>query len=422
MGRRGVINHQNPGHEGYRQPTLPRSAATAKRLLTQAVKRLLVLLIFVSLPVLVSPAASEELRLDDPAWLARASLIGVDQARTADDSITIRTGSSPSYEAYVVFPVEHQLDPQKHDLLEITMKTDPRIHRFKFLWKAIAAGQPDRSYFVQQEIYRDGAFHTYLVALDIRPSWRGRISEIALGWDGAHGVIEIKRMAIRQGASLDRLRMWWSRFWIPESLNPAMVHAVGGSELFGQPFAWLLALIFAALVPVIVLVYRRGAIGSPASAGTSLAWTSARIPAWAGALGVGFVILWLVYDLREMSTHLQTLKSESRYYLGDAPRPRHHFELDDFYDFMDAIQTVVPPEGSVGFFSSRPLFVKARYFLFPRPVVDRELHPEYLVVFQDPDLSYRRGQLKEKDVVVVDRVTPFGRFGEDAFIYKRNHD
>jgi hypothetical protein len=94
-------------------------------------------------------------------------------------------------------------------------------------------------------------------------------------------------------------------------------------------------------------------------------------------------------------------------------------ELDDFYDFMDATKSVVPLESSVGFFSKRPLFVKARYFLYPRPVLDRALHPEYLVVFQDPDVSYRQGQLKEKEAVLVDRVVPFGRFGEDAFIYKR---
>ncbi len=411
-------------HQGqrkaYGRATPAGPLATANRLLTRPGDLFLVLFFSVSLPFLVSPAASEELRLDDPAWLARASLIGVDRARKTDDSIAIRTGGSPSYDAYIVFPVEHQLDPQEHDLLEITVKTDPRIHRFTFLWKTIAAGQPDRSYSIPQEIYRDGAFHTYLLALDIRPSWKGRISEIALGWHGAHGAVEIERMALLHGTSRDRLRMWWSRFWIPESLNPAMVHAGGGSTLFGQPFAWLLALIFVALVPVIGLVSRRGAIGP--SAGIAFAWTTPRIPVRAGGLCLAFVVLWLVYDLREILTHLHTLKSESRYYLGDAPRPRHHFELDDFYDFMDAIQTVVPPESPVGFFSSRPLFVKARYFLFPRPVADRKFDPEYLVVFQDPDLSYRHGQLTEKDVVVVERVTPFGRFGEDAFIYKRNHD
>jgi hypothetical protein len=119
---------------------------------------------------------------------------------------------------------------------------------------------------------------------------------------------------------------------------------------------------------------------------------------------------------------VQTLRTEFRYFLGDAPRPRHHFELDDFYDFIDAVQAVVPADSSIGFFSIRPLFVKARYFLFPRPVFDRESDPDYLVVFQDPHITYRGGQLKEKDIVVVDRITPFGRFGEDAFIYKRIRD
>jgi hypothetical protein len=55
-------------------------------------------------------------------------------------------------------------------------------------------------------------------------------------------------------------------------------------------------------------------------------------------------------------------------------------------------------------------------------VFDRGLHADYLLVFQDPHVTYRQGQLREKSDVVVDRVTPFGRFGEDAFIYKRTHD
>ncbi len=299
------------------------------------------------------------------------------------------------------------------------MKTDPRIHDFMFLWKPVGGVRADTSYYIHQPIYYDGAFHTYLIRLDIRPSWTGRISEIALGWTGVHGSVEVKQLALRSATLQDRIRVTWAQFWIPQTLNARTVNAIAGPVLFGHAFALPLALLFLVLLPV---MYRAHRHGLRRRAAVFSALTPTRVPPWLYTASATFLILWLLYDLRETYNHAQTLRSEFRYFLGDAPRPRHHFELDDFYDVIDAIQSVVPSENPIGFFSSRPLFVKARYFLFPRQVFDREFHPDYLVVFQDPNITYRRGQLSEKDMVVVDRVTPFGRFGEDAFIYKRIHD
>jgi hypothetical protein len=146
------------------------------------------------------------------------------------------------------------------------------------------------------------------------------------------------------------------------------------------------------------------------------------MPLWGKVASLTCLIFWLLYDVRDAYNHVQTIRSDFRYAIASAPRPRHYREIDDLYEFIDATKSVVPSESSVGFFSSRPLFYKARYFLFPQPVFDRGLHADYLLVFQDPHVTYRQGQLREKSDVVVDRVTPFGRFGEDAFIYKRTHD
>jgi hypothetical protein len=371
-----------------------------------------------ALPSLVSSAVAEELRLDDSAWLTRASLIGIAQARKTDDSIAIRTGGAPSYDAYVIYPVEHRIDVRKHNLLELTMKTDPRIHKFRFHWKLIEGNQHS-SYFFLQPIYRDGEFHTYLIALDGRPSWTGTISEIALGWTGAHGTVEIKQATIRTATVEDRLRVLWSQFWIPQPVVAWTINALGAPLLFGTSFAFPLTLLFVALLPLIYLRYRHRAglgtegsrIGHPAHA-----------PPWVKIASLTFLIFWLLYDVRDAYNHVQTIRSDFRYAIAGAPTPRHYREIDDFYDFIDATKSVVPSESSIGFFSSRPLFYKARYLLFPQPVFDRGGLADYLLVFQDPHVTYRQGQLREESDVVADRVTPFGRFGEDAFIYKRDHD
>jgi hypothetical protein len=384
--------------------------------------KLILLLYSIWLLFLPRSAAATELRLDDPEWLARASRVGIEQATKTADSVVIRTGGSPSLDAYVIFPTAQQLDPREYDLLAVTMRTDPRIHRLKFLWKSTGVGRPDMSYYVQQPIYRDGLFHTYLIRLDIRPSWKDRISEIALGWDGAHGLIEMKRIALLRSTWSDRVRAGWSQFWVPESLAPAMVNAIGGPDLMGKSYALLLAVFFLALFAVIFFAHRAGLLGSRPGAGAASPLVSARMPPWLYISSMTFLVLWLLYDLRETYNHVQTLRSTLRYSLGSAPRPHHYFELDDFYEFIDATKGVVPSDGSVGFFSSRPLFVKARYLLFPRPVSNREPHSDYFVVFQDPNITYRNGHLSEKDTLVSDRVIPFGRFGEDAFIFKRKHD
>ncbi|MEW6682871.1 MAG: hypothetical protein AB1451_08105 [Nitrospirota bacterium] len=185
-----------------------------------------------------------------------------------------------------------------------------------------------------------------------------------------------------------------------------------------MPFALLLLCFFLVIVVVIFLVHRVGRAGSRPGGETLSYGPFAPIPSWLYISFLTFLILWLLYDLRETYNHVQTLRAEFHYSLGTAPRPHHYFELDDFYEFMDATKSIVPPESSVGFFSSRPFLVRARYFLFPRPVFDREAHTDYLVVFQDPDMQYRDGQLSEKETPVSDQVIPFGRFGEDAFIFK----
>jgi hypothetical protein len=293
------------------------------------------------------------------------------------------------------------------------MRTGPRTHNFLFVW---TQAQSKQSYSVKQEAYRDGGFHTYLIPLEAHLPWKEKISEVGLVWGGTRESIEIKKMDLRPMRFADRIRYHWSRFWFPEMLNPATSHVIGGPIFMNQAFSWLLTLLFVALVLIHYLpgwlsrLWKKEALTEERP---NRPWARFQPVFW------GFLALWMIYDLRESYDHAQILKSEFRYYLKTTDYPRHHLELDDFYDFLDFVEKRVPTTQGIGFYSGQPLFVKARYFLLPRRVSERASHLDYIVIFQDPGVAFRDGKLMEGGRVVADGLKMIGGFGMDALLLEK---
>lgn len=361
--------------------------------------------------------AFAQIRLDDSKWLRQARTAGVEEVIKTNDSILIRTESSGTSKSFLLFPLGSIfLDPHKNNLFEVTMRTGPRIYGFFILWTSI--GMPDLYYSVSQPIYRDGDFHTYLIPVDI-PSWRGRISTIGLGWQGTRELVEIKRFELRSIGFTDRIRYHWTRFWLPEMPNNTTVNFVRGPLLLDQPLTFLLTLLFLAFLPMLYFYFRRFDFTrrepSPAYPPRSLR-TRLQVVLWT------LVAFWTAYDLREAYNHIQVLKVELRYYINTADRPRHLHGLDDFFDFLGFVERIVPASKQVGFYSGQFPFVYARYFLFPRRVSERSSQFDYIVIFHDPNITFRDGRLMEGENIIGDQLKLAGRFGEDAFVLERTND
>jgi hypothetical protein len=270
----------------------------------------------------VEKGAAAQTRLDDPERLAKAGITGIAAIRKTADSIQIRTGSTRP-EAALIFPLEPGFDPQKNNLFEITMRTGPRIHAFNLVWRW---GQSEKRYFVRQPTYPDGEFHTYLIPLDDEHPWRGDISELTLIWVATREVVEIRKLELRPIALTDRVRYHWSRFWFPEILKPFTVNFVTGPVFLEQPLAFALTLFFVALFPFLYFTYHHV---DQKKTNSSAAHLLERPRNWVRPVFLALMTLWIIYDFRVAYDHIQTLKSEFRYYLNNPNHPRHLLDLDD---------------------------------------------------------------------------------------------
>ncbi len=76
----------------------------------------------------------------------------------------------------------------------------------------------------------------------------------------------------------------------------------------------------------------------------------------------------------------------------------------------------------VSFYSGHPLFMYARYFLFPRPVSDRTPQLDYTVVYQAPGVVFQEGKLLDQGRVVGNQLKLISKFGEDALLLERNNE
>lgn len=372
-------------------------------------------LLFLCLVMSVRNEAHAQTRLDDPERFVKVAIKGITAIKKTGDVIQVQTNPTAP-QASLIFSLGADFEPQRNNLFEITIRTGPRISALFIFWRQ-AQSKPYDS--VRQLTYRDGEFHTYVIPLDEEQSWRGAISEVALVWEAPNEVVEIKKLEFRPIQWTDRIRYHWSRFWFPGILNPATVNLIRGPVFMGLPFALALALVFVALVLFFYCVRRTVERGK---AGTAGADPLDRRRVWFQPAFWTLMALWVTYDLREAHDHIQTLKSEFRFYLNTSDYPRHLLELDDLYDFLELVAKAVPPSKGIGFYSARPLFIKARYFLFPRRVADRTSNVDFVVVFQDPGVSFQDGKLTEKGKVVGDRLKRIGGFGENAFLLEKTHD
>lgn len=372
-------------------------------------------LLFLCLAMSVRNEAHAQTRLDDPERFVKVAIRGITAIKKTGDVIRIQTNPTEP-QASLIFSLGSGFDPRKNNLFEITMRTGPRMPALFLFWRHAQSGPYDS---VRQLTYRDGEFHTYVLPLDEEQSWRGAISEVALVWDAPNEVVEIKKLEFRPIQWTDRIRHHWSRFWFPAILNPATVNLIRGPVFMGISFSLALTLLFGAFVLLFYFVRRPVGWGKAGIAGAD---PRHRRQVWFQPAFWTLMALWVTYDLREAYDHIETLKSEVRFYLNTSDHPRHLLELDDLYDFLELVAQAVPLSKGIGFYSARPLFPKARYFLFPRRVADRTSNVDFVVVFQDPGVSFQDGKLTEKGKVVGDRLKRIGGFGENAFLLEKNHD
>src|SRR3989304_3523191 len=89
---------------------------------------LFLILLSVNLLIALGNDALAQIRLDNPESLARARKFGIEKISRSSDSTQIWIGSRPQLNASLVFRLEPEFDPQKNNLLVITMRTGPRIH------------------------------------------------------------------------------------------------------------------------------------------------------------------------------------------------------------------------------------------------------------------------------------------------------
>jgi hypothetical protein len=327
-------------------------------------------------------------------------MIGIQMVKSTAASTQILIGLPRSFNAFLIFPLGPRFDLRKNNLLEITMRTGPRIHEFKVF---LGHTSGELASF-RQPMYRDGTFHTYLISLEsIPPSWKGNVPEMALRWVGTRDVVEITKLEVRPMGFMDRVRYHWSQFWVPETLKLGSAHLLAGMVLLDQSFTLLLPFLFAGLLPLLYFMLRRGR----------------REASWHRIGFLTLLILWIAYDLREAYNHIHILRSEFQYERETADRPLHPW-LDDLYDFLGSVEKVVPLSSRVGFYSDLPLFVYARYFLYPRRVYERSPGADYIVIYQAPGVSFNDGRLMDKEKIIADRLNPVGRFEKDALILKKN--
>lgn len=375
----------------------------------------LCLFLFFCLAISVRNEAHAQTRLDDPEGFVKVAIRGITAIKKTGDVIQIQTNPTAP-QASLIFSLGSDFEPQRNNLFEITIRTGPRISTLFIFWRQ-AQSKPYDSFW--QFTYRDGEFHTYVIPLDKEQSWRGAISEVALVWDAPTDFIEIKKLELRPIQWTDRIRYHWSRFWFPGILNPATVNLIRGPVFMGISFSLALTLLFVVFVLLFYFVRRPVGWGKEDTADADLLH---RQRVWLQPAFWTLMALWVTYDLREAYDHIQTLKSEVRFYLNTSDYPRHLLELDDLYDFLEFVAKAVPPSKGLGFYSARPLLPKARYFLFPRRVADRTPNVDFIVVFQDPGVSFQDGKLTEKGKVIGDRLKRIGGFGENAFLLGKTHD
>jgi hypothetical protein len=366
----------------------------------------------VACALLIWEKAQASVPLDLEAGLLKAERSGIEAMGTRDDTVWIQT-SETTLKSVIALPLPRDFSPRTFDLLDIRMKTDARVHGFSFHWLHTDHKGSTKSFVIERPTYRDDQFHRYVIRLDLHPAWTGSIQGIGLGWIGSHASIEIESAQLEAMTFADWVTYEWLQFWTPELLRPLSVHAIPGPRVFDLPFASLLAATCLGGMAIVMLARLRR-LRDPRQ--RSAEWSS---PTLASLLFVLLVGCWIIYDLRDVHSHLQTLDSERRHFLAKPVGTRHYFELDDLQDFLDAVDRRLPQGESVAFFSSMPHDMQARYRLYPRRVMPRDPTAPSVVVFQDPTITFRNGHLFEGGIPMQGQFERLWQFGPSAEIFRK---
>lgn len=350
--------------------------------------------------------------LDIGARLLEAEQSDVASAGRRDGRVWIRTSES-SLKSVIALPLSRDFSPGEFDILDIRMKTNARVHAFSFHWLRTDQTGATESLVVERPTHRDDHFHRYMVRLDLHPGWAGSIQWVGIGWIGSDGSIEIERAELKPLTVIDWMTYQWLEVWTPESLSPLAVNVIPGPRIFDLPLAGVLALTCLASMVVVMLIRFPG-LQRPLR--TSVERPSRAVTSLGLVVLIGF---WMIFDLRDVHSHLQTLDSERRHFFGKPAGERHFFELDDLPDFLDALDRRFPDGAPIAFFSGMPHEYHARYRLYPRRVIMRDADAPYIVVFQDPTITFRNGLLIERGMPLDGRFEPLWRFGPSAVVFQR---
>lgn len=373
------------------------------------------LIMVVACALLIWEKAQASVPLDIVAALQEAEKSGIEAVGTREGTVWIQT-SEDTLKSVIALPLPRDFSPRDFALLDIRMRTDARVHAVSFHWLQTDQKGSRESFLIERPTHRDDQFHRYLIRLDRHPAWAGSIQWVGVGWIGSHAYIEVERAELKTMTFVDWMTYEWLQFWTPELLSPLAVNVIPGPRVFDLPFAGILAVTCLGSMAIVVFARLRR-IRDPSTA--SAEWSSHTLASPVLVLLIGF---WIIYDLRDVYNHLQTLGAERRHFLAKPVGIRHHFELDDLQDFLDSIDGRLPDGESVAFFSGMPHEIRARYRLYPRRVTERDATAPYVVVFQDPAITFRDGRLFERGIRMQGQFEPFWRFGPSAVVFRRIHD
>lgn len=351
-------------------------------------------------------------RIDLSPHLLRAERSAIAAAGRRDGRVWVRT-SDTALKSVMALPVVQTLTAREVDLLEIRMKTDARVHAFSFHWLRTTPEGSAESAVIERPVHRDDQFHRYMIRLDRHPAWAGPIQWVGIGWLGSGAAIEIETAELKAMTVADWMTYQWLEIGAPESLTPLAVNVIPGLRMFDRPLTGVVAVACLAGIAAVAW-HRRGNMRRPLSDFAGRA--SPEVASKGFAVLVGF---WMVLDLRTVYSHFQTLDSERRHFFTRSVGERHFFELDDLPDFLDAVDRRLPDQAPVAFFSAMPYEFHARYRLYPRVVTARDAVAPFVVVYQDPAMTFRDGKLVENGAPLDGRFEPWWNFGPAGSAFQR---
>lgn len=257
--------------------------------------------------------------------------------------------------------------------------------------------------------------HTFWIPLARGEEDRGTVETLGVAFGGHPGWVEIESVEIRpfsRGAYIsDQVR----EFLLPRAFHPGTINSLPSPRIFNHSLVG--GLNKAALVTFL------------AGAFFYLKYRGKRGRKVAFRAGLAFLLIWMVYDLRDAYSHLLTAREIHQDFVDPPPEKQTFPALGDFYRFVSFCREHLPPVGAYDILPRGywPYDCRLNYFLYPRHYLserNRDYYagqPLHYLVYNQPAYRFDR----ERHLVVSGDGGPAtrpgrleARYNRDSFIFR----